>query len=600
MSHNLLGRLPPLQTIGRSKCIDLDDPPILVDDDDDAEGFVENYLQGLEKESDQSPAYHFSVDHAASASETLAGGFKVLQPGDHYCKKVGAQATGFIHCEKSVALALKHRELNKLLANRAQLEFTRDLVSRMSEFAMFVGELRQLVKEESRTWHLICRDTLSSAPTTRLEQLCGLCDDLRMQLNQWNSIKQSMHTNYHLRALLPSLCSNIAVVRCRLTEMSRSAMFWLNRLVLIGFKVLAHCDLERISQDALWNIARGLEEYNMIARTAQAVHSARHAEDTQGSVLSFRGSNSLVNLVQGYSGQCNEIMLVNVLRLIANERSKYAAASAKVYFTGAKEFLALINDAHLSVYSWSPKSCDHAGFSSARQPQNCSTSNTRGGHQHGANTSSTSLHVTGSVFAPDLSSEISPLIDFARRESTFIGRFLQIVCRSTNLIKKQSDQLPDDVPNAAADSRTSNARLKKLLLKTITFGKAARPENQNAGSEAELGAAERVLEPVVIQENSGSELHKADPTRKSVSWGDSSLAGSIQHVMQDYLRILWLSFADHIYNFLLGTELGNSKDTKEWFGSIVLCPNTLTMIVKTMIESASLGGELFCGYESLV
>lgn len=600
MSHNLLGRLPPLQTIGRSKCIDLDDPPIPVDDDgdddDDAEDMAENYLRGLEKESDQSPAYHFSVEHAALASEALTGGFKVLHPGDHYCKKVGAQAAGFIHCEKSVALALKHRELNKLLATRARLEFTKDLVSRMSEFATFVGELRQVVKEESRTWHLICRDTLSSAPTTRLEQLCGLCEDLRMQLNQWESIKQSMHTSRHLRALLPSLCSNVAVVRCRLAEMSRSAMLWLNRLIVVGFKVLAHCDLERIGQDALWNIARGLEEYNMIVRTAQVVHFARHVEDAQGSVLPFYGSNLLASLVQGYLGQCNEVTLVNVLKLVANERSKYAAASAKVYFTGAKEFLALIKDAHLSVYSWSPKTCDHAGFPSARQPQNCGTSNARGG-QHGVGASSTSLHVTGSVFAPDLSSEISPLIDFGRRESTFIGRFLQIVCRSTNLIKKQSD---DALNVAAADSRTSNARTKKLLLKTIAFGKA-RPEDRNAGSEAELGAAaEHVPEPVVIQENAGAELLKADPTRKSVSWGDASLVGSVQYVIQDYLRILWLRFADHICNFLLGTELGNSKDAKEWFGSIVLCPVTLTMIVKTMVENASLGGELLHGYQSLV
>lgn len=593
MSHNLLGRLPPLQTIGRSKCIDLDDPPIPVDDDDDdAEEMAENYLRGLEKESGQSPAYCFSVEHAALASEALTGGFKVLQPGDHYCKKVGAQAAGFIHCEKSIALALKHRELNRLLATRARLEFTKDLALRMSEFAAFVGELRQVVKEESRTWHLICRDTLSSAPTTRLEQLCGLCEDLRMQLNQWDSIKQSMHTTRHLRALLPSLCANVAVVRRRLAEMSRSAMFWLNRLILVGFKVLAHCDLERIGQDALWNIARGLEEYNMIARTARVAHSSAH--HVQGSVLPLYGSNLLASLVQGYSGQRNEVTLEDVLRLVANERSKYAAASAKVYFMGAKEFLALIKDAHLSAYSWSPKTCDHAGFPSTRQPQNCGASNARGG-QHGTIASSTSLHVTGSVFAPDLSSEISPLIDFGRRESTFIGRFLQIVCRSTNLIKKQSDRLLlDDAPNVdAADCRTNNARTKKLLLKTIAFGKA-RPENRNAGSEAELGAAaaaaaERVPEPVVVQENSGAELLKADPARKSVSWGDSSLVGSIQHAMQDYLRILWLSFADHIRDFLLSTELGNAKDAKEWFGSIVLCPFTLTMIVKTMIENAALG-----------
>lgn len=600
MSQNLLGRLPPLQAIGRSKCVDLDEPPAT--SDDDTEDLVDSYLQSLDKETESSPVYRFETEHAGSASTALLRGFRVLRPGSHYCKKVSSEVSGFTHCQKSVSFALKHRELDRLLETRAQLEFTKDLLSRMNAFGLFVSELQQLVKEESQTWNEICRNSLTNAPTTKLELLCGLCEDLRMQVNQRNSIKQAMHTNRYLRSLLPSLCSNVKIVRRRLVEMSESAIVWLSRLILFGFKVLAHCDLERIGQDALWNIARGLEEYNIIVSTTRLTLFQDCPNDL---VLSSLGAGSLLlpsDLLHSSFGRRNSVVpLTKVLKLVACERAKYAAASAKIYFTGSKEFLALVKNARLPRYSWSPRtshSPDHIDGIKTKQSPNTGTTQTNGDSKSAANVASlNSLIVTDDLMAPDLSSEISPLIDFARRESTFIGRFLQIICHSTNLIKKQSNQLPADTRNDPAVARTNIPRLKRLRPKTITFGAAAAAAtpnaNLNAGFNSDVETGDQhAAESSSNKGNSDCEVAKiSDTSRKTVSWSDSSLAVSIQQVTQDYVRILWTNFADHFYNFLVCADWGSAKDAKDHLGSVTLFPDTLTMIVKCMLQQASFGGE---------
>src|SRR6218665_701401 len=602
MSHSLLGRLPPLQAIGRSKCIDLDEPPPT--SDDDPEDSIDSYLQSLEKDSESNPMYRFETEHAGSASSALLRGFRVLRPGGHYCKKVGSEVTGFTHCQKSVSFALKHRELDRLLETRAQLEFTKDVLSRMNAFGLFVSEVQQLVKEESQTWQEICRNSLTDAPTTKLELLCGLCEDFRMQLNQWNSIKQAMHTDRHLRSLLPSLCSNVKVLRRRLLEMSERVIVWLGRLVLLGFKVLAHCDLERIGREALWNIARGLEEYNIIVSTTRLVPFQDFPDDP---LLSSFGAGSLLlssDLLRGSFGRRNGVVpLTRVLKLIARERAKYAAAAAKIYFTGSKEFLALVKNARLPLYSWSPRtsshSPDHIDGIKTKQSPNSSASKTHGDSNLVANDANlnTSLIVTNDLVAPDLSSEISPLIDFARRESTFIGRFLQIICHSTSLIKKQSNQLAADaITDVAVVSRTNIPRLKKLRPNKIAFvDETPASENPSAGFNSDVETGDQLAnEPSSNKGNSECEVvPKAETSRKTVSWSDSSLTVSIQQVTQDYIRILWMNFADHLYSFWVCTDWGSAKDAKDQLGSIALCPDTLAMVVKCMVQQASFGGERF-------
>ena len=142
MSH--LGRLPPLQAIGRSHCVDLDEPPDLSDTE------IDQFLDDYDKKD---RVYTYCHEHASSAATGLEEHFRVLTPGGHVCKRSGDNATAFTHSRHSVAFSLKYAELRHMLQTRAQLQFVRDYTTRLNAAAMFVKDLEALVRDEYLVWY---------------------------------------------------------------------------------------------------------------------------------------------------------------------------------------------------------------------------------------------------------------------------------------------------------------------------------------------------------------------------------------------------------------------------------------------------------------
>ena len=46
-------------------------------------------------------------------------------------------------------------------------------------------------------------------------------------------------------------------------------MWWVGQFISVGMRVLPHSDLSRLSQSDLWQITKGIEEFNAIGELSE-------------------------------------------------------------------------------------------------------------------------------------------------------------------------------------------------------------------------------------------------------------------------------------------------------------------------------------------
>lgn len=328
-------------------------------------------------------------------------------------------------------------------------------------------------------------------------------------------------------------------------------------MLLVGFGVLAHCDLERLGQDSLWNIARSLEQFNIIVTSS--ADWCRHQRPID---VNVDGANSPMT-TKAARYRRTEVTMATVLKLIANERAKYAAASIKDHFAGNREFVLLVrNSASLPPPVWAPPSLPR---------QDADDQIFFGGVFSKVAARNVTDYCffddeTSSVRVPDLSRQPSPLIDFNRRESTFAARFLEIVCRSTGLIRLRSDEQTgqnQSQPVSAAERLT----------------------RKESGPELDL------------PESGPSKTSNSNCLRKNVSWKDATLAVAARNTMKLYMSIVWGRFADHLFDFFVAidwiasrerTQNGGGRDQQ--IDSVLFCPDTALLVLHDMVYRASKDG----------
>ena len=314
MPRGALGRLPTLSSIGKSQNVDEEEPP----EGSDAEDLY--YPQ-----RDDSDDYFYEPTHADETARALARTFKIFNPSNHVCKRTKVGGTSFSHCKQAVTFGRKYAELRSLMEARAKLRLIRDYISRINAAAMYVRDLETVAQEEFQTWYDICHDSLTGTPQTKLECLSSICEDLRIHMNHWNSIKQLTHTDRWLRPLLPSLCFEMDAVRQKLFHLRDHAIWWIDRLIRIGLQVLAHCDLERLSQDALWSITRGLEDFNNIVVAVRFENLQQNI-----SVTSFFPNNCSANVIRVASLSCGAMQDGNSGRPLAKSAKSSSSPTSSV------------------------------------------------------------------------------------------------------------------------------------------------------------------------------------------------------------------------------------------------------------------------------
>ena len=594
MPRGSLGRLPTLSSIGKAQSVDQEEPPEFSDSED------LYYPQRDDLED-----YFYEPIHADETAKALGHTFKILNPGDHVCKRSAEQGSSFSHCRQGVTFGRKYAELRQLLEARAKLRLVRDFTSRINAAAMFVRDLELVAMEEFQTWHDICHEALTGMPETKLECLSSICEDLRIHMNHWNSIKQLTHTDRWLRPNLPSLCFEMDAVRQKLFHIRDHAIWWIDRLIRIGLQVLAHCDLERLSQDALWSITRGLEDFNNIviavrfenlqqnisvssffpnncsANVIQAATSMLNASPSTSSVvaqcpwgLSCSQAAVIMNSYRNLGESIKPIPFIRVLNILSSERSKYAAIMAHRIFTTNDEF-ANLTQCRLGPYTWNEpivngeksQAKSQANGSTGSGTQSASTSDyhsasgSHGSHGHSA------LFIVGNMRVPDLSKEMSNLVEFSQREYDFASKFLHIVCSSTNLLKKATNahQRNSAVP------RESSA--------------ASTPKSNRKSKDKDRDCA------VVCELEITNPSKSSDPKRKSVSWGDAAETSVKQQLTLKYMDLLWQYCGSHLYEFFHEPIWGGQDSVQGQLGHVTVCSDTVVILVVRMLQQVCLVGK---------
>lgn len=217
----------------------------------------------LETTSDAYERYQFHLSDAYELCKVFEDIFKATGPEERMIRRLDSEI--FQHNKWSVTFALKYKLMRNLIAQRARLSIIRDCVIRLKSFTTFVQDVVNVARQEMESWDAICRNSLDSPPQSKLDCLNSICDDLRVHTNHFSSIVHCLHnaSNQLGRSIL-QLAVQLTAIEKRVKRLRDKTILWIERFIRVGIKVLAHSDLERTTSDVLWNIARGIEEYNAI------------------------------------------------------------------------------------------------------------------------------------------------------------------------------------------------------------------------------------------------------------------------------------------------------------------------------------------------
>jgi hypothetical protein len=67
-----------------------------------------------------------------------------------------------------------------------------------------------------------------------------------------------------LLPILGRLYIDVEHIRDKLFQLYNNAIYWMEKLIMIGLKVFAHGSYANLTHEILWNITRGLEDFNNI------------------------------------------------------------------------------------------------------------------------------------------------------------------------------------------------------------------------------------------------------------------------------------------------------------------------------------------------
>ncbi|OWF38447.1 uncharacterized protein LOC110466296 [Mizuhopecten yessoensis] len=496
----------------------------------------------------------FEVPDAEETLKLLRKPFQIKNPGYHVCKRSpDHNSISFMHCRHVLGLGKQYEALRRIMEERARLEFLRDCMFRIKSVSAFVQDLETLVQNEYRTFYAITHQCVNESPMTKLYCLNALCEDLRTHIGHWNSIKQRIHTSKWLQPMIGRLYIDVEHVRKALFTLYNSAIYWMEKLIIIGFQVFSHSNLAGLSQEVLWNITRGLEDFNNILNSLpKSRYKPCVIINSLQSDWCYRSSKSdpsLTNFPGFLANSAKAIPFSKILNIIASERSKYAALATHRFFTCNEEFMKILNSGKIPAYVWNDEV----------QSQNHSM--THGQDTSDYHTASGSLtSISGAVLrvgpirAPDLSQKPAPLTDFASQEQHFANTFLFIVCSSTHLLRKSE----------------SHSKSKHKSSRSQSVNKSVSIQKPPVGQETPV-------------------LSRSDSKRKTVSWGDSDDGSIRTQLVNRYMDTLWKCFGKALeQRFHEPAWCSRKSPESGGLGSVVFCNATLIAVIRNMIEHVCL------------
>ena len=585
-----------LHNIGRHQSINVDNPPSESEDEEQA---VDDFLKEYEQPK---RSYRFEEGHEFKAESALAQKYRVFNPGGHTCFQSATNVSNtFTHCAQSVVFAQRYAHLRHLLQTRARLEFQRECVLKLRQSSTLVSEIEATVQDEADMLDKIYHQTLQSSVSTKLDNLHLFCDELRISINHWTSIKQHLLQNKWLRSQLPALTFDLDALRSQLHGNVINAMCGLERLCRTGFKVLANCDDFNVSQGQLWKIARGLEEYNSLCRLLKShpAYRQKHRCTLSLKVHEYRQEASVhaylarQNFGLDVCASFKPVSLSKVLSMLARERSHIAATVFHHFVTSQPNLLARCRtETRGSISPWFHCPSESAVHSLSVQngdfrsvtPSDVIRSNTD-------KTADSVCCVTdASIVSEDLSESYSILSDFASRTQEFATTFLQVISQSTQLLSRSSSQ-----SGASNSQQLQISTLKRASLEAFNL-KNSEEFSRNLTSSPSLRLKPDLLR---LHERSrredddislaNSDVSFLSSTRK-VKWGDEGEASQVRYVAEKVLRQVWRYFEAEVEGCFLFPVVTSASEASGQVGSVAVCGEKCSLVLVKSLQLAENSG----------
>ncbi|XP_066276929.1 uncharacterized protein [Branchiostoma lanceolatum] len=512
----------------------------------------------------------FAVEDVEQTAEVLGSCFRLLDSAGHIGLQRRDHGVSFVHCRNGATVAKKYSELRHLMESRAHLLLLKDCGLRVSSATTFVQSIQLMVNEELKVWQEISKaKTEVEGTSSRLEILGSICDDLRSHVLHWDDIQRRMYTNKWLRDCVLRLQEELAPVREMLLQIRDEALYWVQRLIMTGLHVFAHCEMGEVSKKGLWSMARGIEVYNsLVSQVQHSRHRPKYGTSFQtdtSSLLHVSRSNYMCNSFTGVK----PIPLQRILLILSHEHSKKAAKIVHDFFAGNGEFQSLIRTPSLPKFDWLGYPNDQNG----RQSSNTSDYHSDTSSQMSSTTSM--MLKVGNLKSPDLSKENPPLIEFTTEEEYLISAFLEVVSKSTNFLRRTPKKPP--VLEGKAISTEGNMKARSL-----TFGEYKLPTPQQNLHNGK--STDKLNETWSGEDTDASSSTNGQRRRKSVTWGDSVDSSLRVHLRGRYLQMVWQSF---------GANLAEMVSEPVWrgnpagLGPIVLYNPTVAMLLLHMVTQVS-------------
>ena len=508
-------RLPPLQVLHGTPALDLDTPPPSPGTPQgDMLPTAELPVQRPMGQTTASTLPQYSKEEISHSIQILEECFELLKPQNRPCLQTrGRVSSAFIHNKYSVSIAHHYSDLHALLVRRARLQLVRDCMYRAAQMRELAASLQGLVLAEQNTLKALeaceCSD-----PTTKLEYLPSLCEHLRSQMNDWASIQHQLHSDKWLQLILPQLQSDLVNMSSTLHYWRDCILWWLHRLIYTGIRVLAFNHASSMSQELLFNVGRGMEEFNRLLERPPVLFERFAQHGVCAEAATQVQSNTAIDEDSSIHS-CEPYTCYRLLSILAKERSRPVAIRTLHFLTANSKLLSAVKSPNLTL-NWKD-------YLSSLTVTEVSTS------ESDIDQSLASPHSSNSVISAmwelkdnktlDLSGRTSPLSHVEMYEEEFIVKLLGAVATSTNLLQRQ-------------------------VVKT----------NRDKGVTIDIGKKSKTTFSA-LSSNGGALKVRDSSYRKSVRWGDSLTQGTRQQLCGLYFEQLWQEF---------GTNLGHGLQQVLW------------------------------------
>lgn len=514
--------------------------------------------------------YNYSYLDVEELAETLkkhSNGFLYLAHGQ-LVRKLPVGFALFTHSKKAAFFSAKFMQLKKLMARKALLQFVHDYFTRLQMFTRFVNDLEQLAIDESAVLSDIEKKfSRGFAQGTKLEYLSAICENIRLHQNHWNSLRHKLVMNRRLHSFMErSFANKFCKLDVQFMQLHHRALTWTAHLISVGLRVFPKCDPRHFTDDILWDITRGLEDYKVLCAQALSEDSCHHA-------MFSRKKLSILEEVCCVPFKCGpltvsfeQISFEQLLCLLAKERSKYMASHVHELLSqnfNLRACSALQNVSDHALYSSiidarKRNSAVNQSLSSDGEQGDASSANKSLSHllqTHRAMASNSELFAT-------VAKEMQCLADEALKEEEFASSFLRVVYSSTSLL-------------AMPTRDTGNV---DILLNSSRPG-SARPVSQRSAW------GQRIMDGAKVASESGNDK------RKSVSWSSDSSKMVIGEQVEVYVQALWYYFLVSLMEMLLRPVWFTRPQGATQLGSWLLCPTAVRMAVVTSLAQTCQTGQ---------